>query len=459
MKVCIISEGSYPVLRGGLSEWAHMLITSLGDVTFDIFCIVPYDEPQVPVYKKLPNVDRVIIKPIMRSKPGRKPQELTPQIRKALPRLIKQLSSGQSLSLEGLFDPTQKYPIGKNWLTSRDYWDSITAIYDGLCPNESITDYFWTVFGFTTIILDSLNFIDEIPNADVYHSLSTGFSGYAGALAKIAKNKPMLTIEQGLYLVERRAELARNDVSDLYRDLGNKFAESLVRTTYQYADRIVPPCILPHTKIEKDLGADPSKITVINNGIEVDRFVPGARESSDKPIIGCFARVVPIKGIINLIRAAKIVTDRCPSEFLVLGDIQDKAYYQECLNLVEELGISDSFKMIGHVKADEWYRKVDIFTLSSVSEGVPYALLEAMSSGLPSVCTAVGGIPEIISDGTGYVVPPGNPEALAEKLIYLVENKNIRLKMGDLAITVARNKYTLSEMGNSFRRVYEELAK
>ena len=460
MKVCILSEGSYPVIRGGLSEWAHMLIKSLADVRFDVFCIVPYDEPRVPVYEKLPNIDQIIIKPIVRANPGRPQIDLTQQTRNGIPNLFKQMTLGQSLPVEEIYDPDQKYPVNKDWLASREYWNTLVTIYNELYPQEGITDFFWTIFGFATILVDSFNFIGEIPDADIYHSLSTGFSGYAGALAKIVKHKPMITIEQGLYLVERRAELARNrELTTLYRDLGNKFAESLVKTTYKYADRIVPPCRFPHTKIETDLGADPSKITVIHNGIEVDRFTPGKRETREVPLIGCFARVVPIKGIIDLIRAAKIVTDRCQAEFVVLGEIQDKAYFEECSSLVKELGLSDSFRMVGHAKAEEWYRKVDIFTMASHSEGVPYALLEAMSSGLPSVCTGVGGIPEILTEGVGFVVEPRSPEALAEKLCHLIQNPETRHSMGQFAMHVAREKYTLAEMASNFRRLYEELVK
>jgi len=95
--------------------------------------------------------------------------------------------------------------------------------------------------------------------------------------------------------------------------------------------------------------------------------------------------------------------------------------------------------------------------LSSISEGVPYALLEAMSSGLPSVCTAVGGIPEIISDGTGYVVPPNRPDMLAEKLDLLVNNKELRITMGRRATEVANSKYDIDEMAGKFRTLYKEL--
>jgi len=136
-----------------------------------------------------------------------------------------------------------------------------------------------------------------------------------------------------------------------------------------------------------------------------------------KPLVGCFARVVPIKGITTLIKAAKIVCDTTTADFVVVGEIQDEEYYKECQILVEKLGLKDRFKFTGYADSVEWYRKVDIFTLSSDSEGVPYALLEAMCCGLPCVCTDVGGISEILSGDLGYVVPPSQPDSLAQKFV------------------------------------------
>ena len=175
--------------------------------------------------------------------------------------------------------------------------------------------------------------------------------------------------------------------------------------------------------------------------------------------MAAFARVVPIKGITNLVQAAKIVCEKSPADFVVLGDIQDQEYYTQCQDLVKNLGLENQFKFMGHSDAAEWYHKVDIFTLPSISEGVPYALLEAMSCGLPSVCTAVGGVPEIISDGVGYVVPPNRPDLLAEKLSLLVNDKKLRTKMGQRAIEVANAKYDIDEMAGKFRTLYKELVK
>ena len=454
-RTCIISEGSYPIIPGGLSEWAHMLIKNLKDVEFEIFCIVAFEEDKPWVYERLPNINNVVVKPLMRSNTKNKRANLPKEAFTSLEEFFNGASEGRPLDLENLVHALPRGAAGKTWLRSQSYWDFIKNNYLKNDAGGSFLEYFWTSYGLDSMMLDSLNFVNEIPEADVYHCVSTGFAGFAGALAKAAFNKPLVITEQGLYLKERRNDLTRQKVSESYAKQLMQFSESMIRTSYRYVDKLVPPC-LSHIPIEEELGADVNKIQVINNGIEIERFQPSVRPERT-PVIGCFARVVPIKGVTDLIEAAKIVLDRCSVEFVMLGDVQDPEYYEECQELVQKLGIGDHFKFMGHINSIEWYPQVDIFTLASLSEGVPYSLLEAMSSGLPSVCTAVGGVPEILADGVGFVVLPGHPEQLAEKYYELITNKELRLAMGVRATEKARTQYTIKKMGDDFRSLYEEL--
>jgi len=459
MKVCIIAEGSYPIIRGGLSEWAHMLIKALKDVTFDVYCITPTDERKwKPVYERFPNVDQVIIKPLIRNEAIKDTRMVPKHLSSALTRLLENAADGAPADFTKIVGEKGASSVNKGWLASKDYWDFVVKTYKKNYPEGSFAEYFWTFNGLNSILLDSMQFIEEIPKADLYHSLSSGFAGFAGSIAKTVRHSPLVISEQGLYLVERRDELARQNVSEWYRTQLIRFSESLVKTSYKYADKIVPPCH-SHMDIEKKLGADPAKIEMIKNGIETDRFMPALAKNGHKLLVGCFARVVPIKGITTLIKAAKIVCDKLPADFVVVGEVQDKEYYTECQKMVEKLGLTNRFKFIGHANAVEWYKKVDIFTLSSNSEGVPYALLEAMSCGLPCVCTDVGGMSEILADGLGYVVPPDQPESLAKAYCKLLENQDLRISMGQRATKVAREKYTIGEEAENILNLYKELLK
>ena len=175
-------------------------------------------------------------------------------------------------------------------------------------------------------------------------------------------------------------------------------------------------------------------------------------------MVGCFARVVPIKDQLTLIQASKRILEKYDADFIFAGEIQDAEYYRECQTLVEDLGLGNKIKFIGHSdNMQDWYRQADIFVLSSKSEGVPLALLEAMSCGLPSVCTKVGGIPDILRDDiTGYLVTPGDFQLMATKISGLLEDKILREKMGVQARAVITENFTIGQMSQKIMGIYSE---
>lgn len=132
----------------------------------------------------------------------------------------------------------------------------------------------------------------------------------------------------------------------------------------------------------------------------------------------------------NLLEAARIALAANPSlVFLAVGQGQ---LAEDIAALHDELGLGDRFKLLGY-RSDvpDLLAAVDIFTLSSTSEGLPVSIMEAMNAGLPVVATAVGGVPEAVTDGeSGVVVPPRNSQALAEALLRLAENPDLRRRMG-----------------------------
>lgn len=454
VRVCIISEGAYPIVRGGLSEWAHLLIKTLTDIEFDVLCIARTGKEK-GVYDKLPNLNRVMIRPLLTSGPPRR-SSLPGTASARWADLLRGVLQGAALDCEGIVKFGNRYPLEKEWLTSRGYWDWIVRFYERSCPETPFVEYFWTSFGIYSVLIDIMHLIDQIPGADVYHSLTSGIGGFVGSLARCWYRRPLVVTEQGLYLVEKHAEMSRHDVPEWERQQWMRLYESLVKTSYEYADRIVPPS-RSHLGVARSLGADLEKIQVICNGVECDRFKPGPARNGAKLVVGCFARVVPIKDIATLIRAARLVLERHEASFVVVGEVQDHDYYDQCQSLVDELGLKEDFRFVGHANSLEWYHRVDVFVLSSVSEGVPYALLEAMSCGLPCVCTAVGGIPEILSDpGAGCIVAPVDPRGLAQRIGELLENEALRQELGNRARALANQRYHIEDMADGFRRIYQE---
>jgi glycosyltransferase involved in cell wall biosynthesis len=101
---------------------------------------------------------------------------------------------------------------------------------------------------------------------------------------------------------------------------------------------------------------------------------------------------------------------------------------------------------------------MDLFILSSHSEGCSISLLEAMASGKPVIATRVGGNPELVLEGkTGFLVPPAEPEKLAEKIIFLLKNEDLRLKMGDEGRKRAKEKFSLEVMIKNYEELYSKV--
>ncbi len=456
MKVCIISEGSYPIVRGGVSEWAHQFIKKLGYIDFDVFCLAPSGQER-QIYEKLPNVDIVKICGITPPSSPRKSSTLQKAASVELANCLSPVLYGNPVNCENMANLLQEHSITKAWLRSKEYWDSVVQFYKKNCPETEFSKFFWTVHGIYSMLLDTLALVPQLPKADVYHSLTTGMGGLIGSMAKVLHGSPLVIAEHGLYLKERNIEIARQDISATAKQLVMAGYKTMVRTSYQYANLLVPIC-RSHADAELELGASRDKIRIITNGINCDKFTPPPSKNGAAPVVGCFARVVPVKDIITLIRASQKVLEKQTARFAVIGEIQDDEYYNECQALVQKFGLGENFSFIGHVdKVIEWYHQVDVFALCSQSEGVPLALLEAMSCGLPSVCTAVGGVPDILSGtGAGYIVPPNDPDSLAARLCELLENKTLRREMGVRARELAREKYTIENMADRILGVYLE---
>jgi len=206
------------------------------------------------------------------------------------------------------------------------------------------------------------------------------------------------------------------------------------------------------------------KIAVIPNGIDLEEFETLSKEKSraklhiknGKKLIIYVGTLRPIKGIKYLIQSMKIVTKYDDKLLLLLvGDGEEK---EKLKNLVDELNLSKNIKFVGriiHERIPEYLIASDIFVLPSLSEGFPLVSLEAMASGLPIVATNVRGLPEIVVDGeNGYLVEPMNPQQIAEKILLLLKNDELRDKISRNNKDKAR-EYSWVSVVDRLEMVYE----
>lgn len=199
-------------------------------------------------------------------------------------------------------------------------------------------------------------------------------------------------------------------------------------------------------------GVSPSKIRTILNGVDLSMFeYSGPRHGGPFVIVSRLRRE---KDIPTLLRAVARVVAQDPTFRL---EIAGDGYEQDALeSLSAELGLTEHVRFLGLVRdVPSVLRRASGFVLSSTSEGIPVTLLEAMARGLPIVATAVGGIPEVVVPGeTGRLVPPSNPETLAEALLSVWRDPSQGEAMGRAGRARVEEHFDIGRMVREYESLY-----
>jgi glycosyltransferase involved in cell wall biosynthesis len=200
-------------------------------------------------------------------------------------------------------------------------------------------------------------------------------------------------------------------------------------------------------------GLDPAALRrwQSTDGVRAELGVP-----QDAPVFGTVANFRPQKAHADLVRAALRVREVVPTARLVL--VGQGPRERDVRRQVHELGLEDMVVFAGQRDdAPRVANSFDVFVLPSRYEGLAIALLEAMALGRPVVVTAVGGLSELVEDGThGLVVPPGNPEVLAKAIVSLLLDADLRKRLGDAAHQRAA-EFDIRKAVTRVEQVYEEM--
>jgi glycosyltransferase involved in cell wall biosynthesis/peptidoglycan/xylan/chitin deacetylase (PgdA/CDA1 family) len=228
--------------------------------------------------------------------------------------------------------------------------------------------------------------------------------------------------------------------------------QALQRASYAAAHRIVANSRAAAERLRHE-GVGDEKIVVIPNGIDSTIFA--ARQYSPRPRqIAMVACLREEKRIDVLIGAAPQILARFPdARFVIAGDGTCR---ESLVALAGQLGVADRISFLGHRDdVPAILAQADMFVLPSRSEALPNSVIEAMVSGLPVVASDVGGIPELVDDGkTGYLVPPGDPQALAAALGRLLEDPQRAAELGRAGRIKIEQNFSFDRMVDQIETLY-----
>lgn len=206
-------------------------------------------------------------------------------------------------------------------------------------------------------------------------------------------------------------------------------------------------------RIERD-GASAESIIVTRNA--VDTTVPPSNNVNTPKKLGSLGRLVDDKDFVMLLRAVRVLVDQgyCVS-LEIAGEGDERKALEQAIS---ELELQEAVTLPGIRDANEFLSSIDLFVMSSINEGMPVALLEAMAHGLPIVATTAGGIPEIIVNGSeGLLSPPRQLEELAANIARMMDDQALRIRLGSAAREKVRSRYGIEKLAGEWEVLYQNL--
>lgn len=461
------TEETYPFVHGGVSAWCDRLTRTLPNVEFALYAIPPAGDDHM-AWTVPDNVTTVhLIEPSPSIGPDfrRYPRAARSDFIDAFDAFVRSIlgnpvhpSRAFLTSLRGLFDCNARIPI-EDGLRSAEAFDVLRDCWTGREANDRLAQMgppsLNDVLEVTSSLARFLAPLAVVPAGDIVHTTVNGLGALPALAAKWTNDTPILLTEHGVYLRERYIAAHRAPGQRRVQAFNLLFFGHLNGAMHQAADMITPVSDY-NAGWERQTGADPGKIFTIHNGVDPARF-PAITAEPAVPTVTWIGRIDPLKDVVNLVRAFSFVHLAIPEARLRLfGPTPDgnEDYHAECVRVVGELGLHDVVTFEGFVSpVTEAHEAGHVVALSSISEGLPFTVIEAMMSGRATVSTDVGGVSEAVGEA-GLLVPPGDPEAMGQALLRLLGDDEERRRLGRAARKRALRLLTLERMAARYRDAY-----
>ncbi len=490
--IVLLLEGTFPYVSGGVSSWVNQIIRSFPELRFGVVFLgsrrEDYGEPKYAFPENVVHFEAHYLYDF--DEPDGKPAARVGQDAvfenvscmhagfKSSTQTAESLAIFRDLAKEMM--PGGNLPI-QDFLHSEWSWETICDRYRKYCTDPSFVDYFWTVRIMHAPLWKLARVAHDLIPARVYHSVSTGYAGFLGALLRQARKRPLILSEHGIYTKERKIDLFKSewirdnrnifqrDPTELsyLRHLWIRYFEWMGLFCYDAADPII--ALYENNRLRQVADGAPAERTFnIPNGIALQRFSPlrDMRPTETPPVLCLIGRVVPIKDVKTFIRAMRRVLNHLPAaEGWIAGpEDEDPAYAEECRNLAESLGVAANVKFLGFQKVEDLMPRIGLTILSSISEALPLVILEGYAAGVPTVTTDVGACRQLVEGleaedcalgKSGAVVGIADPQALADAALHLLGDREAWRSASAAAIARVERYYADHFLVDRYRAVYE----
>ncbi len=469
MRVCIVAEGCYPYVVGGVSGWIHSMIQGFPNLEFVILSILPNRSMRGKFAYQLPDnvteVHEVYLDDCdwerTEKRGGR--QRLTSREYEA----IRAMVFNEDVNCDTLFELFQSKRVNIDaLLMGEDFLSIISEFCSQSYPEITFSDFLWTLRSIYLPLFFVMGM--DVPKADIYHCSATGYAGVLGSMGKYFHKASLLISEHGIYTREREEELVKAKwVQGIYRNIWIDQFMKMSQLAYSRAD-IVTGLYEQARQLQIDLGCPKEKIKVTPNGIDVRRFedIPGKREQDKGMInVGAIIRIAPIKDVKTMIQAFAFAHEQMPNLHLWLigPNDEDPDYARECYEQVDMLGIED-ITFTGRVDVREYLGRMDMTILTSISEGQPLVILESFAARKPVIATDVGNCRELIYGNDDGIGPAGilthimNLQEITSAIVSLAKDDRLREEMGENGYKRVTSQFKIEDMRKTYLDIYQSLA-